>query len=77
MNKYTQNCGVCLKCKGLAKEPKCPTCGSKKARCLPYGMYGQVFVECDGGHVYDMAHQIDYDDVALHQKVLDERYIEE
>ena len=73
MNKYKQNCGVCMMCQKLAKQPKCPICGSTKAKQMPYGEYGTVYVECNKGHKYDMALQIDYDDIALHQKVIDNK----
>ncbi len=71
MNKYKQNCGMCMMCRGVAKQPKCPTCGSIKAKQKPYGEYGTIYVECDKGHEYDMAEQIDYNDIDTHQKVID------
>jgi hypothetical protein len=75
VKKYKQNCGVCMLCQGLAQQPKCPICGSTKAKRMPYGEYGTIYVECENGHKYDMAKQIDYDDIHLHQHIIDNREV--
>lgn len=74
---YLQNCGKCKHCTipnfDEINIPKCPQCGSDKAKlCAPNNPNNNQ-VMCENGHRYNISPFCDREDIALHQRTIENR----
>ena len=68
---HSQNCGVCMRCKGTLPQLHCPKCLSINAR--ERGLFGHY--ECENGHCFTIADFPEViEDIELHKKMIKKKY---